>query len=157
MHLMRARTSTPPDERDRRLRRWVNIFVLVGLLELPLLLWPWLAPFIQPKRYSTHEEQIAAALQAHGVAFTQLYLEQGWPDQINNQTYGANLSIYVSAGANAKPIMGRIECREQKSRCWYQVAALNIPREELSDLVPPTAVEPSVRDRVWETLSRLIR
>ena len=154
---MRARTNTPPDDRDRRLRRWVNIIVLVGLLELPILMWPWLAPLVLPKRFSNHHDQIAAALQAHGVAFTQLYLNQGWPDQINSQTYGANLSIYVSADANAKPIMGRIECREQASRCWYQVAALNIPREELSDLVSPAPAEPTVQDHLQETLSRLIR
>lgn len=154
---MRAYTNTPPDEKDRRLRRWVNVIVLVGLLELPLLLWPWLAPLIQPKRYSTHRDQVSASLQGHGVALTQIYFEQGWPDRINNQTYGANLIIYVSDDPNAKPIIGRMECREEKRRCWYQVSALGIPREELADLTPPAPVEPAASDRLQETLSRLIR
>jgi hypothetical protein len=152
---MHAQASTLPDDHERRLRRWVGIFVLVGLLELPLLMWPWIGPLMQPKRYTNHRDQVAAALQSHGVAVTQVYLEQGWPDQINSQTYGANLIIQLADGANKK-VMGRIECREAKRRCWYQVAALGIRREDLSDLVPPAPPEPSRLDRLQETLSRLI-
>ena len=156
MQLMRATISTPSDDNDRRLRRWVNVIVLVGLLELPLLTWPWIAPLTQPKRYTNHHDQIIAALRNHGVTATQVYLEQGWPDQINSQTYGANLIIHVDAGNGEKKIMGRIECREAKRRCWYQVATLRIRREDLSDLVPPAPPEPSQLDRLQEPLSRLI-
>lgn len=154
---MRAQTSTPPDDHDRRLRRWVTVLMLVGLLELPILMWPWIAPLVQPKRYSTHRDQISAALQGHGIAFTQLYFEQGWPDQINSQTYGANLILILSKDANTKPVVGRIECREGKHHCWYQVAALGIGREELDDLTSPTPAEPAMTERIQETLSRLIR
>lgn len=153
---MRAHTNNPPDENDRRLRRWVTLFVLVGLLELPLLTWPWLAPLILPKRFSTHRDQITASLQGRGVALTQLFFEQGWPDRINNQTYGANLILYISDAPNAKPVIGRMECREGKRKCWYGVAALGIAREELDDLTPPAPAEPAMTDRLQETLSHLV-
>jgi hypothetical protein len=156
MLIMRAQASNLPDEKERRLRRWVYVLVLIGLLELPLLLWPWIGPLTQPKRYTNHRDQITAALQRHGIFASQIYLEQGWPDQINSQTYGANLIIVVDA-AGDKRVIGRIECREEKRRCWYQVAALGIRREELSDLVPPAPPEPTRLERLQETLSRLIR
>lgn len=152
---MSIQSSTLHDDSERRLRRWVHVFVLVGLLELPLLAWPWIEPLIQPKRYTNHRDQIMAALHSHGVNAAQVYLQQGWPDQINSQTYGANLIIQLG-DAGDKQVMGRIECREQKRRCWYQVAALKIRREDLSDLVPPAPPEPSRLERLQETLSRLI-
>ncbi len=153
---MRAQTSRRPDDTERRLRRWVNLFVLVGLLELPVLMWPWLGPLTQPRRYTNHHDQIMAALHSRGINAAQLYLEQGWPDQINHQTYGANLIIIVAAGNGERKVSGRIECREQKRRCWYQVAALGIGRENLSDLVPPAPPQPTNLERIQETLSRLI-
>lgn len=153
---MRATTITPPDDNERRLRRWVGVIVLVGLLELPLLSWPWIAPLIQPRQYSSHREQITDALRNHGITVNQMYFEQGWPDQINSQTYGANLIILVADGAGEKRVLGRIECREAKRRCWYQVRALGIRREDMSDLVPLVPPEPSQIDRLRETLSRLI-
>jgi hypothetical protein len=154
---MRAHASTQVDDHERRLRRWVHVFVLIGLLELPLLLWPWLGPLIEPRRYTNHRDQITAAMQRHGVFVSQIYLQQGWPDQINSQTYGANLVIIISQAGGERRVNGRIECRVEKRKCWYQVASLGIRREELSDLVPPAPPEPTALERLQETLSRLIR
>lgn len=145
-----VRTNHASQDKDRRLRRWVNVIVLVGILELPFLLWPWLSTFILPERFTNHQDQIAAALRRHGVSFNAVYLEQGWPDRINSQTYGANLSIHVSGST---PVSGRIECRVQKRKCWFQVARLNIARQELTDLVAATKPEPTLHDRLRDVLA----
>jgi hypothetical protein len=145
---MTVGTSKSSEATDRRARRWVNIIVLIGLLELPLLMWPWIGPHVQPKRYSSHQDQIAASLRGHGYDVNAVYLDQGWPDRINSQTYGTNLAIHLSGGFGSTMVNGRLECRVEKRRCWYQVSTLSISREELSDLVPPTKPQPSWPERI---------
>ena len=163
-----AKTRNVPEETDPRLRRWVKIIVVVGILELPLLLWLWFSMLHPPVRFTNHHDQVAAALRQHGVSFREVYLDQGWPDRINSQTYGANITIYLSdlAGgshssdsaalsAASPPINGRLECRVQKRKCWFQVARLKIEREDLTDLVAAVPPEPSWRDRWHAVLVRL--
>ena len=140
------------------LPRWVKVILLIGLLEMPLLMWLWITPLIQPPRFTNHQDQIAAALRYQGVAFEKVYLDQGWPDRINSQTYGANVTIYVNGSTGTTPVLGRIECRVQKRNCWFQVAKLGLERQELSDLVapaPPAKPTPSWSDRVRQLFSRL--
>ena len=152
---MIAQTVKRSEGNDRRSRRWVTVFVLIGILEVPYLMWPWIAPLLQPKRFTNHHDQIAVALRQHGVSFDQVYVSQGWPDQINNQTYGANLTIYVTGST---PVSGRIECRVKKRNCWFQVARLGIGREDLSDLISITTPEnPRFlwSDRLSDILDRL--
>jgi hypothetical protein len=142
-------------DKDRKLRRWVYLAVLVGLLEVPYLIWPWLAPYFRPREFTSHKEQIVAILQEKGIAFDNIYLEQGWPDRINHQTYGANVIVHVS-GSN--PISGRIECRVEKRRCWFHVAKLGIRRQELADVVTTAAraaPEPSWSERIESVLAKL--
>lgn len=98
--------------------------------------------FARPE-FTNHPDQIKDALTRNNVAVARVYVEQGWPDQINQQTYGANLVIYASDTAGEKPVLGRVECREAKKRCWYQVAKLGIRREELVDLAPYQAARPA--------------
>lgn len=152
---MTSQTGNLSDDKDRRVRRWVNVLVLIGLLELPFLMWPWIAPLIQPKRYTSHQDQITADLRQHGYTVNQVYLDQGWPDRINSQIYGTNLSIHLSGGFGSTIVSGRLECRVQKRNCWYQVAMLGISREELTDLVPPAKPEPSWPDRIRNLLAML--
>ncbi len=149
-----AQTSNLSEDKDRKLRRWVYVIVIVGVLEVPFLMWPWLSSLNPPVRFTNHRDQIAAALRSQGVSFTEVYLEQGWPDRINSQTYGANLSIHVSGVSGSTPVSGRIECRVQKRNCWFQVARLNIAREELTDLVASVKPKPTWQDRVRDILAR---
>ena len=140
----------------RALPRWVKVISLIGFLEMPLLMWLWITPLIQPPRFTNHQDQIAASLRRQGVVFDKVYLDQGWPDKINSQTYGANVTIYYVGGST--PVLGRIECRVHKRNCWFQVAKLGIERQELTDLVapsPPTKPAPSWSDRVRQLFSRL--
>lgn len=148
-------TTLTSYDKDRRARRWVNVLVLIGMLELPFLAWPWIAPYVQPKRYSSHHDQIAAAVRRHGYTVNAVYLDQGWPDRINSQTYGTNLAIHLSGGFGSTTVSGRLECRVEKRNCWYQVATLSISREELTDLAPPTKPEPSWPERIRDVLVRL--
>lgn len=137
--------------------RWVKAVMLVGILELPFLLWLWLAPLMEPQRFTNHQDQVTAVLRQNGVAVTQVYLNQGWPDRINHQTYGANLTLYLVDNP-AQPVLGRIECRTQKRKCWFQVAKLGIGRIELTDLVPPAATpqaKPEWQTRVKKFLAQL--
>jgi hypothetical protein len=168
-----AHTTHLTEDKDHRRNRWVKVIVLVGILELPLLVWLWLSMINPPVRFTNHHDQIAAVLRQHGVSFREVYLDQGWPDRINSQTYGANVSIYVndpagaagaaggagssdaSALSAASPISGRLECRVQKRKCWFQVARLKIAREELTDLVVAVKPEPTWQDRLHDVLVRL--
>jgi hypothetical protein len=162
-----AHTTHLTKDKDHKRNRWVKVIVLVGILELPLLVWLWLSMINPPARFTNHHDQIAAILRQHGVSFTEVYLDQGWPDRINSQTYGANVSIYIvdSAGAMgspdasalsaASPISGRLECRVQKRNCWFQAARLKIEREELTDLVVAVKPEPTWQDRLRDVLARL--
>jgi|GEM_PF-7042680 len=155
---MIAHTANQGVDTDRRTRFWVTIFVCVGILELPYLSWPWVAPLLQPKQFTNRQEQIADALRQHGVALTQVYLDQGWPDRINSQTYGANLTIYVAHNSGTTPVAGRIECRVQKRQCWFQITKLNTGRVDLPDLVTVSAAQkavPSVLDRIRDMLTGL--
>lgn len=150
------------DFEDRRVRRWVSGAVVLGMVELPILFWLWLAPHLQPQRFTNHQDQIAAALRGRGYMVSQVFIEQGWPDKINNQTYGANLTIYLIDDAIAQPVIGRVECRVKKRNCWYRVAKLGIEREGLSDLLtrPPTSSASSAKPAQtwWDQLhARLVR
>ncbi len=126
------------DLENRRVRWWVRGAAVLGLIELPALLWLWLAPLTQPQRFTNHQDQVAAALRGHGFVVSQVFIDQGWPDKINNQTYGANLTIYLASEGVTQPVIGRIECRVKKRNCWFRVAKLHIEREAMSDLVPAT-------------------
>jgi hypothetical protein len=100
-----------------------------------------LDPFA-PATFTNHPDQIRDALSRHNITVARVYVEQGWPDRINSQTYGANLMIYASDGLGEKPVLGRVECRDAKKRCWFQVAKLGVRREELIDLAPYRAQQP---------------
>lgn len=146
------------DFENRRVRRWVSGAAVLGIIELPVLLWLWLAPLTQPQRFTNHQDQVAAALRGHGLVVSQVFIDQGWPDKINNQTYGANLTIYLASEGVTQPVVGRIECRAKKRNCWFRVAKLNIEREPLSDLVPVTPSAkpaPTWRDQLRTFLVRL--
>ncbi len=158
---MMPRTSNSADTDQRGIRRWLQrhwperrwlkIILLIGMAELPFLMWVWLAPLMQPPRFTNHPDQITAALRQHGLTVSKVYLDQGWPDKINNQTYGANLTVYTSADPAAKPLIGRLECLAKKHNCWFRVTKLGIDREGLADLVP-VAISPSTLppDKTWQ-------
>jgi hypothetical protein len=158
---MISRTGRPlydEVDRDHKARRWVKALVLVGLLEFPVLTWLWLAPLAQPKSFTNHPDQVTDALRQQGITVKQLYVSQGWPDRINHQTYGANLTIYTADSSGSSPIVGRLECRVAKRKCWFQVAKLGISRVELADLVPVTAPpqpDPTWRERLRGILAKL--
>jgi hypothetical protein len=123
----------------RRARIWLILAPLAVLLTTPFspLLRTLIAldPFA-PATFTNHPDQIKAALLQHNIAVAHVYVEQGWPDRINSQTYGANLAIYASDAPGEKPVLGRVECRDAKKRCWFQVAKLGVRREDLIDLAP---------------------
>ncbi len=132
-----------PEQPGQPTNPLIVVLLLVGLLEIPYLMAPWFAQRNRQRTYTNHREQIAAVLQARGIAVTadQVFTEQGWPDRINHQTYGANLTVQLSDGTRT---LGRLECREAKIRCWFELSHIGVPRTDLEDLVKPGAQEKPV-------------
>jgi hypothetical protein len=156
---MRARVRQLHNALPAPIRTWLGIALACGLLMLPLTAGLWLAQRSQSTRasttFNTHQEQVGAALRQHGIAFTHVYLDRGWPDRINSQNFGANLAIYLDDTPDAKAVPGRLECRIAKRKCWFQVARLGLEREELSDLVPFSSAAPVTSTRDTTMIGRL--
>ncbi len=108
--------------------------IVIGLLggaALLCILVAALTIVARPRQFTNHRDQIGDALARRGVAFDAIYVTQGWPDQINSQTYGANVQVDLST---TRHVFGRVECRQGKTRCWFAVERLGVERQELADL-----------------------
>jgi hypothetical protein len=134
------------DAQSRRVRPVVLLAAFV--LGITPVFWLWTNRFqakaIAP-RFTNHRDQLAYMLAQHGLSVSSVRLDRAWPDRINSQTYGANITVVLSDAVNAKMALGRIECRVEKRKCWYRLASLGIDMEELPDLAPfiPTPVLPA--------------
>jgi hypothetical protein len=148
---------TPHRHNSRLAAVLVGVLLIVGLLEVPFLMAPWFAQRNQRKTFTNHRDQIAAMLQSRGIAVTtdRVATEQGWPDRINHQTYGANLIVHMPDGTRT---LGRIECRDAKKRCWFELSHIGVRRSELDDLVKPGTQQKTLltwQETVRERLSTL--
>jgi hypothetical protein len=90
-----------------------------------------------PPRLKSHQDQVAFALNRHGIAYEQITLSQNRQDIQNDSAYpeysfyGAEVSVRLP---DARQVRGRIDCRMKDSRCSLYLAALGLPPETLPEL-----------------------
>jgi hypothetical protein len=95
------------------------------------------AMFLIPPRLESHQDQIAYALNRHGVAHQQIKLTQTSRDTqyyfayAGYSMYGADVTVQL---ADARQVAGRIECRMKDSGCNLYLADLGLRREPLPEL-----------------------
>jgi hypothetical protein len=99
--------------------------VLVGIVGLAL----------RPPTFPTRHAAIASVLDRYGVRYEQIYLERGWPDQINSSAFTTSLRIIVRDRGD---VGGRYECRDGERQCWMAVPQLGIDMEPVPDLTRPS-------------------
>ncbi len=116
---------------QRRLRRF--ILALSGLA-LACAFVSILAFVLRPPRFTSRIEAISYTLTQHGAHFEQVFIERGWPDEINSSVYTTSLRIYTREFGD---IGGRYECRDGDTSCWVAVPKLNIDMVPVPDLARP--------------------
>ena len=90
-----------------------------------------------PPRLENHQDQVAFALNRHGIVYEQITLSQNRQDIQNSSAYpeysyyGAEVLVRLP---NARQARGRIDCRLKDSRCSLYLAALGLPPVDLPEL-----------------------
>jgi hypothetical protein len=105
--------------------------IAIGAVALSCALAGVIGYALRPPSFPTRREAIAHVLDRHGVHYEAIYLERGWPDQINSSAYTSSLRIIVR---NLGDVGGRYECRDGDRRCWMAVPKLGIDMEPVPDL-----------------------
>jgi hypothetical protein len=122
------------DERRQFGRR--AALTLGGLATLCVLTMGASILFIPP-RMESHQDQVAFALNQHGIAYEEITLSQNRQDIQNSSAYpeysfyGAEVIVRMPG---ARRVRGRLECRLKNSRCSLYLAAIGLPPESLPDL-----------------------
>ena len=80
-------------------------------------------------------------LDGRGIAHRTIFLEQRWPDSVNDQRYGAHLLVVLDDG---RRVAGRLECRTGQHNCRISLMALAIEREPVPEI---SAAAPSFWQR----------
>jgi hypothetical protein len=93
-----------------------------------------LAIALRPRTFTNRVEAIGSILEQRGVAYQNIYIDQGWPDRINNMTYGANLLVIVPGKGQ---IGGRIDCKHGERTCEIAFPKLGIDSTPIPDLTTP--------------------
>ncbi|HET9224599.1 MAG TPA: hypothetical protein VFO07_18950 [Roseiflexaceae bacterium] len=92
-----------------------------------------------PPRLESHQDQIAYALNQRGVAYETIKLTQTSRDTqyyfayAGYSIYGADVIVRL---ANARQVVGRIECRIRDSGCKLFLADVGLAHEPLPELDP---------------------
>ncbi|GAB4121885.1 MAG: hypothetical protein Fur005_13410 [Roseiflexaceae bacterium] len=115
-------------------RRVRGLFALLIGMSLSCMLFAGAALLLRPPRFTTKVDAIGYVLRQQGVDYQMIYLNQGWPDRINSQTYGANLEIVTPT---QQRLGGRYECRIEDRNCWIAVPQLGIDLQPVPDLSKP--------------------
>jgi hypothetical protein len=121
---------------DRRQFGWRGALLLSGLVSVCILTMG-AAVFLIPPRLESHQDQVAFALNRHGIAYEQITLNQSRQDIQNASAYpeysfyGAEVVVRLP---DARHVRGRIECRVKNSRCSLYLVALGLPPEALPEL-----------------------
>ena len=119
--------------------RWLSkyaVWLLMGLV-MACALAGGAALFLVPPRLENHQDQVAYALDQHGVAHEQIKLTQTSRDTqyyiayAGYSIYGADVAVQLPG---ARQVYGRIECRVKDSDCRLYLADLGLRRESLPDL-----------------------
>jgi hypothetical protein len=92
---------------------------------------------LRPPQFTTRIEAISYTLTQQGAHFEQVYIERGWPDQINTNDYTTSLRVRTREYGD---IGGRYECRKGETACWVAVPKLNIDMVPVPDLSKPVDV-----------------
>lgn len=112
------------------------IWLLIGLVAA-CALGTATTMFLMPPRLESHQDQIAYALNQHGIAYEQIKLTQTSRDTqyytayAGYTIYGADVIVQLP---NAGQAVGRIECRVKDSGCKLYLADLGLAHEPLPEL-----------------------
>ena len=121
---------------DRRQIGWRSALWLGGLTVICAITMG-VGIFLLPPRLENHQDQVAFALNQHGIEYKQIVLSQSRQDIQNSSAYpeysfyGAEVIVYLP---DARRVRGRIECRVKNSRCSLYLAALGLPPDILPEL-----------------------
>ncbi len=90
----------------------------------------WIAAGTAP-RFTSFVAAIGHVLHEQGIAHRAIFLEQRWPDSVNDLRYGAHLLVELDDGQR---IAGRLECRTGQRDCRISLVALAIERQPIPDI-----------------------
>jgi hypothetical protein len=111
-----------------------RVVALIGGLCFACVIVGMLAIALRPRTFTNRVEAIGSILEQRGVAYQNIYIDQGWPDRINNMTYGANLLVIVPGKGQ---IGGRIDCKHGERTCEIAFPKLGIDSTPIPDLTTP--------------------
>lgn len=110
-----------------------------------------------PRRFDSHEATIAYALQQHGIAYTQIALEQNKVDTLSFYSYGrysspyaADVTIQLAEGGHAN---GRLQCTVERRTCYLFLHELGTVKELLPELT--TEERRPWLDWLWQQAARV--
>jgi hypothetical protein len=113
-----------------------TIWLLMGLVAACALV-TGAAIFLIPPRLESHQDQVAFALNQHGIAHEQIKLTQTSRDTqyyfayAGYTIYGADVTVQLPDG---RQVVGRIECRIKDSGCKLYLVDLGLTQEPLPEL-----------------------
>jgi hypothetical protein len=91
------------------------------------------AVVLRPPRFTTRVQAIGFVLNQHDIVYEKLYINRGWPDNLNTLSYTADLIIQRKTGE----VTGLISCHNEDRDCYIFVRRLGIDRVAIPDLSPP--------------------
>jgi hypothetical protein len=117
---------------ERRQRFTIRLAIGLGSVVLACAVLAILALWLRPRQFTTHRDAIAYALDRHGIAYQQVYIDHAWPDTVHTERFAANLDVRLSGG---RQVFGLLACRSGRTRCSFSVTSLGIEDEPLPELV----------------------
>src|SRR5262245_33939338 len=111
--------------------------LLLGGLATVCILALAAAVLLIPPRLEGHQDQVAYALDRHGIVYEQIILSQNRQDIQNSSAYpeysfyGAEVLVRLP---DAHVARGRIDCRFKDSRCSLYLGSLGLPPVDLPEL-----------------------
>jgi hypothetical protein len=90
------------------------------------------ALWLRPRQFTTFSDAIGYSLIQHDIGYEQIYIDHSWPNTVNTIRYAANLDVRLPGRS---PIYGQLECRIERTTCFYSLPSLGIMNEPLPDLV----------------------
>ncbi len=121
---------------DEQRRTW-KLAAAMAACAVAVILIGVLLVGLRPPVYTSFVEAVGATLTRHGVEYDTIYIDQRWPDTVNNQRYGAHLTI-LRGGSS---MSGRLECQAAQDNCRIWVREFGIEREPIPTLsrrdIPP--------------------
>jgi hypothetical protein len=120
---------------DRALNKHA-VWLLMGLVVVCALA-TGATMFLIPPHLESHQDQVAYALNQHGIAHEQVKLTQTSRDTqyyfayAGYSIYGADVTVQLPG---ARQVMGRIECRIRDTDCKLYLASLGLRNEPLPEL-----------------------